>query len=173
MHARVPLVIHPKLAASLAPATQTLSQEIVVCCCIKKGTCTVCARFDKLAYVAGETANVRCDIDNQSTSNLKTRVILRRYLKLKSGSGRGKDLTEDIVQQSYDPVPGKTNSADRPMPLKLDGPKCKPSTTGSMVSCNYEYLVECAVSMGKDLNLKMSVTAERNTERKDGRQSRG
>lgn len=35
------------------------------------------------------------------------------------------------------------------MPLQLVGPKIKPSTTGSFVSCNYEYLVVAQVSMGQ------------------------
>ena len=45
--------------------------------------------------------------------------------------------------------PENTKSLDRKMPLQLVGPKIKPSTTGSFVSCNYEYLVECGVSMGQ------------------------
>ena len=61
------------------------------------------ARFDKLAYVAGETADVKCDINNESTSDLKTRVILRRYLMLKSNNG-AKNVVEDLVQQQFDTV---------------------------------------------------------------------
>ena len=83
------------------------TQDVIVCCCINKGKCRVCARFDKLAYVNGETADVRCDIENDSTSNLKTRVILRRYLTLKSTKGQ-KAITEDVVQQQYDVVGEKS-----------------------------------------------------------------
>jgi hypothetical protein len=45
--------------------------------------------------------------------------------------------------------PENTKSLDRKMPLQLVGPKIKPSTTGSFVSCNYEYLVEAGISMGQ------------------------
>ena len=36
LYARVPLVIHPKLEVGLQPATQTLTKEVVVCCCFGK-----------------------------------------------------------------------------------------------------------------------------------------
>lgn len=159
LHCRVPLTIHPKLAAGLQPAMQELTQDVIVCCCCNKGKCSVCARFDKLAYVAGEVADVRCDITNDSTSDLKTRVILRRYLELKSSRG-GRAITEDLVTQTYAVVKGNEKAIDRPMPLQLVGERVKPSTgtSGGLVSCHYDYLVECAVSMGTDIYLKMPVT---------------
>ena len=45
----------------------------------------------------------------------------------------------------------------REMPLALNSDAVKPTTGGELVKCSFEYAVECAISMGKDIVLKMPV----------------
>ncbi len=96
------------------------------------------------------------DINNESSSGLSTRVTLRRTLQLKGDTGN-RTIVEDVTQQKYDIVPEKTKTS-RHMPLQLFGEKVKPSTSGNYVKCSYEYVVECDVSMGDAIVLRMPVT---------------
>jgi hypothetical protein len=54
-------------------------------------------RFDKLAYVAGETAQVLADIDNESTKDLGMKVKLRRIFKIKTSDGEAVRCCEAIT----------------------------------------------------------------------------
>lgn len=85
-------------------------------------------------------------------------VKLFRTIELNSGQGQrrrgNKVVRECIAQQKYEPVPAM-NKLVRDMPLALNTDAVKPTTTGELVKCSYEYAVECAISMGKDIVLKM------------------
>src|SRR4051794_794401 len=102
---------------------------------MNKGPCHVAARFDKNAYVCGETADVRADLDNQSTKELPTQVQLHRVFTIKTNDAKA-DFSEDIIVVDYPALQPKTKLVDQPLPLKLEGEKVKPTTTGNFISCS-------------------------------------
>lgn len=140
MSGKTAVVVRPRMDASSKPAEAEASQEISSCGCMKQGTCTLCARFDKIAYTAGETADVRVDMNNESSAKLHTSVSLQRTLSLRGQGGAERKVVESVASQQYDQF-GKGKSADRRMPLRLDGPKIKPSTAATLVHCSFEYIL--------------------------------
>ena len=52
--------------SKMQPAHAEKSGNVYLCCCIPRGRVTVVADFDKGAYAAGETAQIRAVINNES-----------------------------------------------------------------------------------------------------------
>jgi len=157
LYTRIPLIVHPHLGVPPQPIYHEESREVVVCCCFKKGPLHVAARFDKNAYVAGETADVHADLDNQSTKVLPTQVQLHRVFTIKTNDGSA-DFSEDILAVDYPPLQAKTKLRDEPLPLKLVGDKVKPTTSGNFISCRYMYQFHCGVSWGSDIEFSVPLT---------------
>ena len=57
LYCRIPLVVHPKLSATMQPAYAELTRDVVVCCCFNKGQCKVCCC---LHGVCGSATLRRC-----------------------------------------------------------------------------------------------------------------
>jgi hypothetical protein len=77
----------------MQPAHAERSGNVYLCCCIPRGRVTVVADFDKGAYAAGETAQIKAVINNESKSNVgKMSVKLQRYIDLRDHSGGHKRL---------------------------------------------------------------------------------
>ena len=141
MHARIPLIVHPKLSAGLTPAVSQLSSNVTVCCCLNKGSAHVQTYFDKTAYTRGETAQITADVDNQSTQTLSMVVKLHRTIELHSGQRRfrGQKIDREVVaQQKYEAVLPMTKIV-RHMPLALNTDAIKPSTEGEYVKVSASF----------------------------------
>lgn len=84
-------------------------------------------------------------------------VMLQRTLKLRASDGTAHNITENVVVQQFEAVPGN-KQVTRPMPLPLVGEKVKPTSLGDFVNCQYQYIVKCDVNYGADIDLVMPVT---------------
>lgn len=84
--------------SKMQPAHAERSGNVYLCCCIPRGRVTVVADFDKGAYAAGETAQIKAVINNESKSNVgKMSVKLQRYIDLRDHSGAHKRLVREAV----------------------------------------------------------------------------
>ena len=99
------LIVYEKLMTDITAVALEKTANIYVCCCINRGSVHMESTFDKNAYVSGETANVVCKIENNSTSDITAiKTKLRRRIQMRSDAGAMFNQVETISQGTYDGV---------------------------------------------------------------------
>lgn len=159
------MVVQQKLRAPIMNTKREAHEQITKCCCINKGSADLKAHLDKNAYVAGETAQVICEIENQSEINFKTcKVELVRVLTLRSNSGRRHYNKDVVARQDYPGIgPGEVRSADSALsiPLQLGvSNSLSPTVYSRLIDCEY-YVEVVFVSdsiMVSNLDIRVNVT---------------
>lgn len=96
------LIVYEKLMTDIQAVALEKTANIYVCCCINRGSVHMESTFDKNAYVSGETAQVVCKVQNNSTSDITAiKTKLRRRIVLRSDSGTTFSKVETLNQGTY------------------------------------------------------------------------
>ena len=135
--------------ASMAPAVGQKHGQVLFCCCFPQGEVLLTAAFDRAAYMAGETAQIKATIKNDSESDVaKMSVKLIRTISMRASSGQRKNITDVMCRQTYPGVPKKSPPAGRDMPLPLSSGSggLLPGTKGQLVDISYTFQVACEVN---------------------------
>jgi len=144
--------------AKMAPLHQQNTGEVRVCCCFARGAVTLSCDFDKSAYAAGETVQVRACIKNDSKENVNAmKVRLVRHISLRNNSGQSFDISDVVASAQYAGVE-KLSAAERdlPLPLRNDSGALLPGTHGRKVTCRYEFIVDCDLCCAADIVVVMT-----------------
>ena len=82
----------------MAPLHHENSGEVRVCCCFARGVVKLSCDFDKSAYAAGETVQVRARIQNDSKENVKAmKVRLVRFITLRDSAGQSFEISDVVA----------------------------------------------------------------------------
>ena len=108
-------------AVSALAAERSLS--VNCCCCFGRGSANLKVHVGKSHYVAGEVADIVCDIVNDSTEVFTyARVKLMRRLHLRSNGWATKTFDDVVSEMRYDgigPNTRRTGEAAMHIPLQL------------------------------------------------------
>ena len=106
---------------TMKPAFGAKEGQVLLMCCIPRGKVYLQAAFDRAAYTAGETAQIKAQIKNDSEQKIAhMRVKLMRFITVRANNGRSHSLTDTMCEAVYEGVEPKS-TATRDMPLPLTG----------------------------------------------------
>lgn len=137
---RQDLVVQQKLVQAITNAQTEAHAKVTCCCCIGKGTADLKAHLDKNAYVAGEAAQILCNISNQSEEGFgKVRVELHRSMTLRDNRGHTHRSNDVVCRQQFGGVgPGEVRDDSNPLALSLTlSGEIYPSVQGQLIHCAY------------------------------------
>ena len=143
--------------SKMQPLRAEASGEVRLCCCIPRGAVTLSCDFDKSAYAAGETVQVRARIRNDSKENVKAmKVKLVRFISLRDNAGQSHEISDVVARATY-PGVEKLSAAERdlPLPLRNDNGALLPGTSGRKFGCRYEFAVDCDLFCAPDIRVAM------------------
>ena len=144
--------------SKMQPAHGENHGRVVVCCCVDRGAATLICDFDKSAYAAGETVQVRAVIKNESKDKIGAmKVRLVRDISLTSNGGHTKNFRDEVCRAKYAGVEsGQSAERDLPLPLRNDSGALLPGTRGRKVSVSYTFTVECDLCCAPDIVVSMN-----------------
>eukprot|EP00002_Diphylleia_rotans_P017330 TRINITY_DN3364_c0_g1_i1.p1 TRINITY_DN3364_c0_g1~~TRINITY_DN3364_c0_g1_i1.p1 ORF type:complete len:346 (-),score=91.96 TRINITY_DN3364_c0_g1_i1:362-1399(-) len=163
MKAKQHVVVH-RGAPGVEPVFSEKTETVMLCCCIPRGDATVKVWFDKNAYIAGETAQIKAEINNESSSDIgNMKVKLMKFLTLSAHPDGDKDagvyearFSYVVDEKKYDGVPsGEKKTMDLPLPISKDH---NPSISSKYIECKYQLEVECDISMAPDIEVHLPTT---------------
>ena len=100
----------------MKPAFGQNQGQVRLCCCIPRGEVKLSASFDRAAYMAGETAQIKAAIVNDSEQDVAHMVVkLMRFITLRDQAGHQKHITDTVCQATYPGVAAKSQ-ATRDLP---------------------------------------------------------
>ncbi|EAS01748.1 arrestin (macronuclear) [Tetrahymena thermophila SB210] len=139
------LIIREPLKTQVASQYQEDVVKPKTWCCISQGQSQIKCHFERNSYMPGETAHMLVDIDN-SQCNLQIKNLkcsLNKRLKLTSNSGKSRTIKKEICSRDFEGLAAHqtaTQNNRRNCEINLIRNKDKviqPSTTGKLVSCEY------------------------------------
>lgn len=159
------LIIFERPLSAVTPVSGEKTANVMFCCCVNKGVCTLRTHFDKNVYVPGEVCNIVAEVDNQSTvafTNIVTKLM--RSLSLKDHHGNHFHRTECLLESKF---PGceafqKLLGSDaRQVPIALTHSQhgtIQPQTNGKLINCKYWVDVEVAIPWAPDIEIHMPIS---------------
>ena len=143
----------------MKPAVGAKTGSVLLCCCIPRGTVTLNAAFDRSAYMAGEVAQIRAGIKNDSEQNVQhMRVKLMRFITLRSSNGHVHTQTDCMAQNAYPGVELHSEATrDLPLALVTNQGNILPGTKARLVDISYRFDVECDLSCAPDIEVHLPV----------------
>jgi len=143
----------------MRPVDAAVTGQVRLVCCIPRGELSLSAAFDKSAYAAGETAQVRAVIANESESDVKhMKIKLMRYITLVDGKGRRKEIVDVVASAAYPGVDKHTTrTQDMPLALSNAAGTLLPGTAGQRVQIKYRFDVECDLACAPDIEVCLPV----------------
>ncbi|TMW65703.1 hypothetical protein Poli38472_008345 [Pythium oligandrum] len=161
LKAKTHLVVHEQLTQSIRPSQDSTTQSVNWLCCFNKGTLTLSVAMDKNVYFPGETAQINCQIANNSEVEISAmHCHLYQDITLQLAYGP-QTFERKIAEATFPGVPAKT-TANQPQPLllapTLEGGVMNPSTTGTIIQCAYRVEIECDIPWCPDVQLHLPVT---------------
>jgi len=161
-----PLTIYPVLQTEIKPVTEKKTANVMVCCCINKGSANMTVHFDKNCYVPGEQARIICEAKNDSSVDFKAiKVKVKRQLTLRSSSGHSVSRVLELVKEKFEGVKaGEDASGDkaRSVPVMLMDQKGMgafvPETHGRLIECKYWVEVEYDIPYAPDIEIRLPLT---------------
>ena len=154
------LVVNPLFDwARMQPQTSSKAGQVLVCCCIPRGTVVLNVAADKAAYQMDEVMRITAVIENNSSSAVRRMVSkLKRVVILRDGAGHSRRLEDVICSASYEGVAPKS-SGTRDMPLTLTSPTgFLPSIAAPHVTVSYYFSCECDIAFAFDIVAQMPIT---------------
>jgi len=158
------LIVHERVMTALQPVTGENTSNVMVCCCINKGSANMKTHFDKNCYIPGERAQIICEVRNNSTVGFKhITVKLMRRIKLKADHHQELNQVEEVYVEKYPGVEANSEAVGenaRQVPLPLNHRHhgtIEPETHGHLVHCEYWVDVECDIPMAPDIEIHMPI----------------
>lgn len=142
------------MRAGPPPPAPALAPQVYWCCCFPQGPVTLDCRFDKAAYAAGETAQIACKIDNDSSCDVRTMAVkLMRFITLTDGKGHRTSTSDCLAVQNYDGVPRKSSAGRQlPLPLSTSAGGFLSSIKSKNIEIRYQLEVEAQIDMAFDVS---------------------
>ncbi|XP_028395171.1 arrestin domain-containing protein A-like [Dendronephthya gigantea] len=163
-----PLVIRTDAARSQINQSETHEKEgtVRMCCCIPRGTVKLKTRLDSNVYVAGSTAKVHVDVDNESAVDIENFVLkLMQVIHLRGKDDEDKtdkriSLTNTVCERKYDGCQaGEKKECDIDLSLRSeDGKEIQPTTKGGHIQCTYHIDIEMQVNWAPDIEIHAPIT---------------
>jgi hypothetical protein len=156
------LVVHSQLSQRVQASEDSTSESVNLLCCFYRGTCHLKVAMDKNVYLPGETSQIQCTIQNESTQEIaRMQCKLYQMVTLRTRSGSRTNWTSKITERNFDGVPANT-TIDQPQPVQLishskDHPVL-PSTRGALITCEYYIDLQCDIAWCPDIHLHLPVT---------------
>jgi hypothetical protein len=133
-----------KQVISVTPAFNWLTMQpkvgervgaVMFCCCLNQGNITLSAAFDRAAYMAGETAQIKAGIRNDSDQDCRAMTVrLVRNVSLRSSQGHSLKFSDVMCKEMYPGVTKRSAAArDLPLPLCTSNGPLLPGTKGQLV----------------------------------------
>ncbi|XP_065846605.1 arrestin domain-containing protein A-like [Oscarella lobularis] len=149
----------------------TKTSMVKTCCCIPRGDVIVTANLDKMTYQTGEEATILIDVKNNSSINTSHMVVrLMRGIRLRGADAHRerskkepKCLMDVMSMSSYEGcASGSFKRTNAPIKLwsqqhEIDKADILPSTSGSVVRCNYHIDIEVVVPWAPDVELQVPI----------------
>lgn len=155
------VVVHERNLAAIRPSEDATTQSVRFLCCINRGTCHLAVAMDKNVYLPSETAQIQCQITNDSSVEITTmNCLLYQDIQLHLKHGGTLTFSRLMATRSFPGVAAQT-SLSQPQPLVLvsdHGEYLNPSTSGTLIQCAYRILIECDIPWCPDVELHMPVT---------------
>jgi hypothetical protein len=163
---RQPLTIYPALQTEIKAVKETKTANVMVCCCIDKGSATMTVYFDKNCYIPGERCSIICEAKNDSSVDFNAiKVKIKRQLTLRGDGGRQYNSVTELVREKFDGVKAMTDAtgaAARNVPVTLVDQKglgaFVPETSGSLIQCKYWAEVEFDIPYAPDIEIRLPLT---------------
>ncbi|KAJ0396770.1 hypothetical protein ATCC90586_008010 [Pythium insidiosum] len=154
------IVVHEQLTQTIRASEDSTTQSVNFLCCLNKGNCTLSVAMDKNVYFPGETAQIQCTVNNNSSVDITAmRARLFQDLTLMLNYGPSTFTTEIAVQDFPGVAAGK--SLSQPQPLALVPNRqgfVNPSTNGTIITCSYRIEIEADIPWCPDVQLHLPVT---------------
>lgn len=155
------LVVHERNLEAIRPSEDSTTQNVNFLCCFNKGTCQLAVAMDKNVYLPSETAQIQCQINNNSSVEITAmHCHLYQDIKLRLRNGSYLEFTREMATRSF-PGVAPQSSSSQPQPLALvsdHGEFLNPSTHGTLIQCSYRINIECDIPWCPDVVLHMPVT---------------
>ena len=154
------LVVNPLFDYSkMSPQKAAKTGNVLLCCCIPRGTVTLNTACDKAAYQAGETMRVTAQVQNASHSAVRRMVAkLKRAIALRDAAGHVLRMEDVLCQASFEGV-APQSAGERDMPLTLMAPAgFLPSISTPHVTVSYWFTCEADIAYAFDIVCSMPVT---------------
>ena len=131
--------------AAMKPQVGAQHGQVLFCCCVPRGQVSLTAAFDRAAYMAGETAQIKAGITNDSEQDVKKMgVRLLRRIVLRANDGNKKVIEDVMCKQNYPGVEKHSAAVrDLPLPLLSGAGNLQPGTRGQLVEIGYTFRVAC------------------------------
>ncbi|TMW65701.1 hypothetical protein Poli38472_008343 [Pythium oligandrum] len=155
------VIVHEQLTESIRPSEDSTTRNVNWLCCFNQGTCTLSVAMDKNVYFPGETAQISCQIaDNSEVEVSAMRCHLYQDITLRLKHCR-QTFEHKIAEATFPGVPAKT-TVNQPLPLLLaptvESSVMSPSTSGEIIQCAYRIEIECDIPWCPDVQLHLPVT---------------
>lgn len=139
----------------MKPAFGEKSGQVLLLCCIPRGNVRLQAAFDRAAYAAGETAQIKASIKNDAEQNISAmKVKLMRFITLRSNQGQQHSIVDTVCQATYPGVERMSEATrDLPLPLFSPGGAIMPGTKARLVDISYRFDVECGLTCAPDIEV--------------------
>jgi len=163
---RQPLTIYPALQTEIKAVKESKTANVMVCCCIDKGSATMTVYFDKNCYVPGEMCRIICEAKNDSEVDFEAiKVKVKRQLTLRGTGGHQYNNVTELVREKFEGVKAKTDAtgaAARNVPVTLVDQKglgaFVPETRGHLIECKYWAEVEFDIPYAPDIEIRLPLT---------------
>ena len=158
------LVVQQRLLSAITGIQTTAEENVTCCCCVNKGSASLSARADKNSYVAGEIAQIICNIANKSEEGFsRVSVELKRRLTLRSNGGARHYSTDVVARQDYAGVQAnEVRDGANPLmlALPLNGREIYPSVESRLIHCEYiiDVIFRADGTFVSNLHVKVPVT---------------
>ena len=157
---KIDFTVYERPTSAVENPTASLTQPVMLCCCINKGDVSIVAACNKSVFHPGEHAQAKMRVVNGSTKEITPAVELNRHLEFRAHGHSISDHEMKTVGRSDPIAPGET----REVTIDFVIPQDLPSTKGRCVDCHYIMDVLTEVSWAPDieihfpLNIFMSAT---------------
>ncbi|KAK3245281.1 hypothetical protein CYMTET_45138 [Cymbomonas tetramitiformis] len=159
MQAKTEVMVFERVDHAVTPEAKMKEGQVCCLCCIPRGKVTLTARFDKNAYIAGETAQILVDCRNESGVNIDDTVCkLMCTITLEDEHGYGSYHDVSTICESKFPgcESGKTfENLYCPLPIPMG---IQPSSEAKYVECKYHIDIEAQVPWAPDIEIHLPIT---------------
>ena len=130
--------------------------EITMCCCISKGTCTISAVARKNAVFPGDCQNAICDIQNESSCDIKKiELSIKKDFQVQA-NGHRERYSKHVAMVKYQGLPkGFRDTKEFAINIPVD---ITPTTNSTNIQSNYRMKIKLVMSGASNVAVDMPLT---------------
>eukprot|EP01083_Nonionella_stella_P005909 17058_1 len=126
--------------------------EITVCCCLNRGSCTLCSEIPRSLVTGSDELSVRLRVENRGKKAFpRSEVKVVRVLRV---SGQRTDSRTALTAKDTQPIQANSCTEEREIPIRFDIPEHQSTFNSKLLSCNFKLQTNLPVRLGRDIKVE-------------------